>query len=145
MTTIAYNHKDQEIACDGRMTMYDTVVNDDAVKMKEFNGVKFFFCGKSCDEDLAISIYFGGEAKKQPNVSGFVIDGCSVYHISFSEDCDLQKFKVDCNMAIGSGTDFALSAMDFGCNAEDAVKYAATRDIYSGGKISVFKVPNASI
>ena len=50
------------------------------------------------------------------------------------------KLKCFCNESFGSGSSFALSAMDFGKSAKDSVKYAMTRDIYTGGKIKVIKV-----
>jgi ATP-dependent protease HslVU (ClpYQ) peptidase subunit len=37
--------------------------------------------------------------------------------------------------AIGSGRDFAISAMHFGHSAKDAVKHAMMFDVYSGGSI----------
>lgn len=46
-------------------------------------------------------------------------------------------------VAIGSGTRFALAAMDFGKNAEDAVNYACTRDVYSGGLVTVLALEPA--
>lgn len=39
--------------------------------------------------------------------------------------------------AIGSGADFALSAMDAGASAEDAVKVAIKRDVFSGGELFI--------
>ena len=41
--------------------------------------------------------------------------------------------------AIGSGSAYAIAAMDMGASAEDAVRAAMKRDIYTGGTIrSVF-------
>ena len=42
--------------------------------------------------------------------------------------------------AIGSGMFYALSAMDAGASAEEAVKIATLRDAYSGGDIQVFEL-----
>lgn len=39
--------------------------------------------------------------------------------------------------AIGSGSSYALAAMDAGRTAEDAVKIACGRDVWSGGDITV--------
>ena len=47
---------------------------------------------------------------------------------------------IDFNMCMGSGGDFALAAMDFGCSARQAVKYAMTRDTCTGGRVKVLKV-----
>lgn len=43
-------------------------------------------------------------------------------------------------MAIGSGMYYALTAMDCGCSAEEAVKMAAKRDVNTGGEIRIFKI-----
>lgn len=42
--------------------------------------------------------------------------------------------------AIGSGAAYALAAMDMGASAEDAVRAAMKRDIYTGGKVRAMKV-----
>lgn len=39
--------------------------------------------------------------------------------------------------AIGSGMDFALTAMDLGCSPAEAVRAAAARDVNTGGEITV--------
>lgn len=44
--------------------------------------------------------------------------------------------------AIGSGSVFALAAMDAGVSALDAVKIAVKRDPYSGGKVTIVKLEN---
>lgn len=40
-------------------------------------------------------------------------------------------------VSIGSGSDYALAAMDAGATAEEAVKVAIGRDVYTGGKIFI--------
>lgn len=42
--------------------------------------------------------------------------------------------------AFGSGADFAIAAMDLGKSSSEAVKYASTRDIYTGGEIESFDI-----
>jgi hypothetical protein len=42
--------------------------------------------------------------------------------------------------AMGSGSEFALSAMLIGKSAKEAVKHACKLDVYSGGKIRVMQV-----
>lgn len=140
MTTIAYHHERKEIAYDGRTTRGDTIMNDSSEKMVEQGGVKFFLCGATCDYDLLMSMYFGEKSDLAPEASAFVVDEGVVYRIGCQDDGVFWKCKPDCNDAIGSGWQFALSAMDFGKCAKRAVKYAATRDLYTGGKISVVRV-----
>lgn len=52
---------------------------------------------------------------------------------------DLDKWKYP-YAAIGTGTLFALAAMDAGATAEEAVRIAVRRDLYSGGRIQKVKV-----
>ena len=53
--------------------------------------------------------------------------------------------KAEFNAADGSGRKFALSAMDFGCGAVDAIKYAAKKDIFTGGEIQVVDITTGLI
>ena len=140
MTTIAYHHERKEIAYDGRTTRGDTIMNDNSEKMIEQRGVKFFLCGATCDYELLMSMYFGEKSDLVPEANALVIDGSVVYRIGCQIDGGFWKCKPDCNDAIGSGWQFALAAMDFGKCAKGAVKYAATRDSNTGGKISVARV-----
>jgi ATP-dependent protease HslVU (ClpYQ) peptidase subunit len=140
MTTIAYQHAGRQIAYDGRTTRGEVVINDSSEKMSERDGVKFFLCGATCDYDLLISMYFGGKSKIVPEANAFVSDGGLVYRIGCSEEGVFWKCAPDCDDAIGSGWAFAISAMDFGRCAEEAVEYAAKRDLYTGGKITVVNV-----
>lgn len=43
------------------------------------------------------------------------------------------------SFAIGSGAKHALTAMDLGLDAKEAVKMAMKRDIYTGGRIRTFR------
>lgn len=140
MTTIAYHHDRKEIAYDGRTTRGDTIINDSSEKMMEKDGVKFFLCGATCDYEILISMYFGGKSDLVPEANALVIDGENVYRIGCQADGVFWKCKPDCNDAIGSGWQYALSAMDFGKCATGAVEYAATRDSCTGGKISVVRI-----
>lgn len=141
MTTIAFNYKDKEIAVDSRFTKGDLITTDKANKVFKRDGVIFVMTGSTKDYEKLIDIYFG--AKNTFNsieCSAFVVDSGLVYEYGF--DCNNNDCKelADGNMTLGSGGDFALAAMDFGCSAKDAVKYAMTRDIYTGGTVKVIKV-----
>jgi len=140
VTTIAYHHERKEIAYDGRTTRGDTIMNDKSEKMIEKGGVKFFLCGATCDYDLLMAMYFGEKSDLVPEANALVIDGGAVYRIGCQIDGGFWKCKPDSNNAIGSGWTLALSAMDFGKCAREAVEYAATRDTCTGGKITVVGV-----
>lgn len=47
---------------------------------------------------------------------------------------------MDHNQAVGSGGNWALSSLDHGKSAKEAVEYAITKDIYSGGKVHVYDI-----
>lgn len=42
--------------------------------------------------------------------------------------------------SIGTGSDYALAAMDAGCTAEEAVRIAMKRDLYSGGRLQKYRL-----
>jgi len=141
MTTIAYNHKDKEIAVDSRYTRGDTISNNNGVKYRKVNGVTFVIAGNTMYYDDIINCYFGNEeCAKGVNVSALVIDNGVAYECAFDQDGGFWKDKLTENTTHGCGSVWATAAMDFGCSAKDAVKYAMTRDIYTGGKVHVFKV-----
>lgn len=141
MTTIAYNHKDKEIAVDSRFTKSDLITTDKGNKVIKRDGVTFIMAGSCKDYEKLVDAYLGApNSFNSIECSAFVIDKCVVYEYGFDCNKNACKEVADGNMTLGSGGDFALSAMDFGCSAKDAVKYAMTRDIYSGGKVRVIKV-----
>lgn len=113
---------------------------DASEKMLQRNGVTFFLCGATCDYDLLIGMYFGEKSELVPEANAFAIDGGIVYRVGCTTDGNFWKAAVEYNDSIGSGSDWALAAMDFGKSAKQAVKYAATRDSCTGGKIRVVKV-----
>ena len=138
MTTIAYNHKDKEIAFDSRITRGQSIVRDDANKARVNNKGVFIFAGTSADCVLVTNEY-PNTPEKEVNCYGFSIVKGVVNWVSF-DDNGINIKEIDYNEAAGSGQDHALTAMDLGLSAKDAVKMAIKRDNGSGGKIRVFKV-----
>ena len=135
MTTICYDHKNKVIAVDGRINM-DGVILDDGANKSISNGLgKWFFTGKVCD-NLALS-----KAKHDDKLE--VIPDCcalvrvinDVYLVTVRNEGFCEWTKCEYNVAIGSGDRFALSALDFGKSAKEAIEYEATKDVYTGGKI----------
>lgn len=140
MTTIAYNHKDKEIAVDSRFTRGDRISTDKGVKVAKRGGVTFVLAGFTEGYGSLIDMWFDGEPRKDIECSAFVVDCSLVYEFGINHDGLISKEPLNENLSKGSGEDWALAAMDFGCSARDAVKYAMTRDVYTGGKIRVIKV-----
>ena len=142
MTTIAY--KDGIIAYDSQASRGDTIVNISYKKTVQVSGYHFFFAGSvNRVEDLVNMFFTGEKAEKFDATSAFVVtpEG-DVLLTGFDPDGAVDYDGVDPAevYAIGSGSQFAIGAMDAGKTAQEAVKVAAARDVYTGGKIRTFKV-----
>lgn len=135
MTTIAY--KDGVIAYDSRQTRGGAIVSDDAPKCQVVDGVSFFLAGAVCDEKALIAAYFGTPSAAPVECSGYAVDSGKLLMVGYDDKTGIWKQELDpANPdAIGSGSAYALAAMDMGASAEDAVRAAMKRDIYTGGKI----------
>ena len=138
MTTVVYNHKDKEIAIDSRITRGGFIVSDDATKaVKNSNGF-FALSGMTADCQL-VAECFPNEPNREVDCYGFVASDSCVYWLSFS-DGQMILTKCNYNEAAGSGQDHAITALDLGLSAKDAVKMAIKRDPCTGGKVRVYKV-----
>ena len=139
MTTIAYHHKSKTIAYDSQATAGGIIANSNANKMHERNGVLFFVAGVTAGVDAIMKSYFGEDLLSDPECDAFVVDGGVVYYC-YVDNLELKWIEIDSDAVIGTGQPFALAAMDFDKSAKEAVKYAITRDIYSGGRVREFKL-----
>lgn len=142
LTTIATNSK--QIAFDSQSQRGDTLVNVPHMKMKESQEHYFFYSGVAGDIAHFINAFFG-ESSEQPglNLSAFIVcPDKSIWLGSFAEDGELRKDEVEDGeiYALGSGGGFAISAMDLGKSPAEAVAYAATRDVYTGGDVHLFDI-----
>jgi len=144
MTTIAY--KDGIIAYDSRATRSNTIISDKANKKEIINGVVFIYCGATCDFENFVKCYFNKEIPSSPiEVSAYVLDKnySRLYCVGIEQE-DKYIFKIpmpfDIPDAMGSGEAYALTAMDMGCSAKEAVKWAMKRDFNTGGKINTLNV-----
>lgn len=140
MTTIAY--KDGVIAYDSRQTRGGAIISDDCLKREVVDGVSFFLSGAVCDEKALIAAYFGTPSKYPVECSGYVIDGGKLMLVGHDDKTGIWKQPLDLSNpdAIGSGSAYALAAMDMGASSEDAVRAAMKRDIYTGGKVRTVNV-----
>lgn len=61
----------------------------------------------------------------------------NLYGIGITEMGEAYEYQqeITYNYAIGNGAQYAISAMDFGCDAVGAIEHAATRDTATGGRI----------
>lgn len=138
MTTIAY--KDGIIAYDSRATRGNLIADDNYNKCVNVDGLLFFFAGSVCDLKHLIDGYVKGiDPPKSSDICAFVVDAGKVYRIGTDEGL-LWKDDVLPIDAAGSGYAHAMTAMDCGLSAIEAVKMAAKRDTGTGGKIRHYKV-----
>jgi hypothetical protein len=139
VTTIAY--KDGIIAYDSRCCRTGYVETDKMDKCREYKGYRFFLSGSlNAFEELTQALV-DGEEFEDLDAGGLMIDPAGV--LWFVGGCEQPwKSRHDCTLptASGSGTQWALAAMDFGRTAKQAVKYAMSRDPGTGGKVRTFKV-----
>lgn len=142
MTIIAYS--DGVLAYDSQATRGDTIVNVPFDKKIEANGYNFFFSGSSISFDTLIDLFFTGEkTTKITSTAAFVVTPDNkVLLASFDDDGTVVSDDVGDGeiYAIGSGSHFAIGAMDCGSTASEAVEFAIARDPYSGGKVHTFVV-----
>lgn len=138
MTTIAYHHEDKEIAVDSRLMIGDTIATDKGIKFIK-NDVGIWFFSGSRHDTKALSKLKHKDESKDLDAIAMLISDRKAYGVSVRDGyCSHTLY--DNNFAFGSGCDFALAAMDHGKSAKEAVKYAMTRDVYTGGRVRVFKV-----
>ena len=142
MTTIAYNHKDKQIAYDSRCTAADVIMTDALEKKFVIGDAIYFMSGSTCDFELFFSEFKHG-VKPSVDLDCYgicVINGVATFRAIDANTGLFFESKREYNFTIGTGSRFALAAMDLGKSAKEAVEYAATRDIYTGGEIKVYQL-----
>lgn len=139
MTTVALQYESRTISYDSRMSSGNGyVVDDNYNKKREVNGVVFFLAGVAADIDM-FTEYYPGPYELIPECSGILVRDGEVHSVHVDEHGMISELNLTCDYAVGSGEQFALAAMDLGKTSKEAVKYATTRDCFSGGKINTFK------
>lgn len=140
MTTIAYHHKSKEVAIDSRYTRGDIIDSDKGNKVRKDNRGTWLFAGHQGDFKDLMKLQRNEKVEVRPDCGAVLISK----GVAFTVDTDNDGFciisEINDNFTMGSGSNFALAAMDHGKSAKEAVDYAKTRDIYTGGRVKVFKV-----
>lgn len=155
MTTIAV--KDGIMVGDGRCSLGSTVIKDDMVKVFWINNHLMGGAGRA--RSISTFAQWLQKHTDYTIVNQEVGDLVDLIPPVLQDDeeftalvltPDKQVLMYDGNVAlnlgqdvpasIGSGSVLALAAMDAGASAEDAVKIAMKRDVYSGGEITVVKL-----
>ena len=135
MTTIAY--KDGVIAYDSRITRDTEILYDDFQKCREEKGVKFILSGKTSHYSRLIAAYFGSIESRDLSCAAIVIDADGLWYAGNDAEDGFWKSPPvsDRPYAIGSGGLHALTAMDMGATAAEAVEMAKKRDTCTGGQV----------
>jgi ATP-dependent protease HslVU (ClpYQ) peptidase subunit len=141
MTTIIYDHKTLQIAVDGRSVDGSVILTDHRKKWRKIGESYYFFAGLVCDVEHFLELHqVKGKPKHTNDVSCFKVTDSKAYLCGIDDYDGYWEELMKCNNGTGSGRFFALSALDFGRTAKEAVQYAATRDVYTGGKIEAFDI-----
>lgn len=155
MTTIAV--KDGVMVGDGRCSLGSTVIKDDMVKVFWINNHLMGGAGRA--RSISTFAQWLQKHTDYTIVNQEVGDLVDLIPPVLQDDeeftalvltPDKQVLMYDGNVAlnlgqdvpasIGSGSVFAIAAMDAGASAEDAVKIAMKRDVYSGGEITIVQL-----
>lgn len=142
VTTIVYEHKSKLIACDGRLIRGMDIRSESFEKWRETEHGIAFFAGTVADVNSFIS-HMGSDFSKFPvktNTTCILVRDGKAYECCFDDEDGYFEVELQFNAAIGSGGIFALSALDFGCDIDESVKYASKRDAGTGGKVSVYSI-----
>lgn len=139
MTTIVWDGK--TLASDSQQTQSPVICS--------LNQQKIFDCGEARASATGLqvdclafvaAVRLGEQECFEPQGKDFhglllTASGRLLEYHSFKGEALGDALVVDYPYAWGSGAPFAIAALDFGKSAVEAVKYAMTRDVFTGGKI----------
>ena len=114
-------------------------------KYRVIDGDMWFFSGPTFDFDVLVGAYkskekVGGGARY--TVGAIRVSKGVAYLLGIDEGIAWESV-IENSDSLGSGGLFALASLDHGKTVRQAVEYACTRDIYSGGKIRVYDIATA--
>jgi ATP-dependent protease HslVU (ClpYQ) peptidase subunit len=144
VTTVACDGK--RMASDGYISAGDVLVETNYRKVHKLEDGRILgFAGNGYNWEPVID-YFKSTAKnkKWPTISG----NSSILLLEPNGRCLLydnegRSFERTVPVAIGSGWQFALGAMDNGASVEEAVLIASKRDLATGGTIFIEELSDA--
>lgn len=141
MTTIVYDHKRKQIACDSRETAGSFICSDSVVKYIKLNDGIWFNSGSASDGKIyAKNAVHNTKSPENTDCVSLKVSGGKVYLVAADGDGIYKIQEMEMSEGLGSGGRFALSALDFGKTAKEAVEYAMTRDVYTGGKVHIYDI-----
>ena len=140
MTTVIYDHKRKQAAIDSRFTRGDIIDTDKGNKVRKDSRGIWLFSGSQCDFEDLMKLNRNDKVDVRPNCGAILISNGSAFTVDTDEGGFCEIARLTDSFAMGSGSSFAIAALDLGKTAKEAVNYAKTRDIYTGGRVRVFDV-----
>lgn len=141
MTTIAYDHDKKVIALDSRITRFGVIESDTYNKVIATENAIYVFAGSPADMQRFIELAEGAQfANDDLDIDALKVKNGKVFHCSVCKEAGYWELELEFNIALGSGYRFALAAMDMGKTAHEAIEYAKTRDLYTGGNVRLLHV-----
>jgi len=151
MTTIVYDHENKIVAYDSRVTRKSLIISDTYDKLKRIGDLQYIVIGYIPDALELMKLYRGqlssDEIKRIDSSSMIVVLDNAELYACYTFPAHTRGYiieKLDRTTAYGSGMGFALTALDCGCSAVEAVQKAALRDVNTGGKIRSVELGNDS-
>jgi ATP-dependent HslUV protease subunit HslV len=141
MTTIATDG--QTMAADGLRKQHGAIIDTDALKLRRLSDGRIVgTCGDVAEGEMVVEwLEAGGGKDDKPTISDDTValvlnlDGTVEIY-----DHHCRPIRVPAPIAIGSGCEFAMGALDAGASPQKAVVIATRRDPNSGGRISVMSL-----
>ena len=144
MTTIVWDG--QQLASDSQLTVNWNVISQEPfIKLQLLKGI--FINPETKEEDNLVGMGFSGDAAQIYPFRDWLLAGCKreEYAEEFKECCVIlvcrnsvwqfhyspDPLPVRNTVAVGSGCDFATSALSLGKTAPEAVIHAIKHDVYS--------------
>ena len=115
----------------------NTIISDAFNKISKKGDVLFILSGTCFNIERVVETYPNVEGNLK--CSGFIVEDNQVKWIGFGED-GAEVSTCDYSETSGSGSDHAITALDMGATAREAVEMACKRDPFSGGVIQVINV-----
>jgi len=145
MTTVVYDHNNGLIAVDSLATAGSIIKSSTYDKTIRNELGLWIFSGHVSDVESMTKLNHHDKSDVYLDCASFLIVKESVFVVSMGKDCYCIHSKITFNEGLGSGQEFAQAALDFGKTAREAVEYAITKDIYTGGKVRVFNLKGVEV
>lgn len=139
MTTIAYNHKEGVVAFDSRLSAGGTIITDDYDKSFLIGDDIFIWTGAHHDVHKFKNNFPNFNDGENLDCRGILIRDEKAHLFTF-EDGNYIECELEYSYCIGSGSDHAYTAIDFGATAEEAILASIKRDLYTGGQVNKISV-----